>query len=385
MRSILDNERWQGVRLDREETARYARHLGVPGVGEEGQRRLKAARVLLIGAGGLGSPAALYLAAAGVGTLGLVDFDEVDHSNLQRQILHGTSDVGTRKVLSAARRIAEVNPNTLVETHDVRFDASNAMDLVGSHDLVIDGSDNFPARYLANDVCVFLGKPNVHGSIFRFEGQCSVFAPHLGGPCYRCLYPEVPPPGSVPGCSEAGVLGVLPGLVGVMQAVEAVKLIVGLGDPLVGRIVHVDALGMRFREFAARRDPSCPVCSADPVITAPADEPSSCGDDIVPEMSVEELKARIDAGTPPVLIDVREPAEWEIARIPGARLIPLGELPARLGELDPGAEIVMQCKVGGRSAHAAVFLKEAGFRNVHNLAGGILAWAGRIDPAMPTY
>lgn len=389
MRSILEKDRWEGVALDRVEAGRYARHLGMPEVGIDGQRRLKAARVLLIGAGGLGSPAALYLAAAGVGTLGLVDFDAVDLSNLQRQILHGTADIGKRKVASAARRIGESNPATRIETHDVRFDSSNAMEIAGAYDLVIDGSDNFPARYLANDVCVFLRKPNVHGSILRFEGQCSVFAPHLGGPCYRCLYPQVPPPGSVPGCSEAGVLGVLPGLIGVMQAVEAVKLIVGIGEPLLGRVVHVDALAMRFREFRVRRDPTCPVCSTDPAITAPVDESFHCASAVdggeVPEMSVEELKARIESGTPPVLIDVREPFEWEIARIPGARLVPLGELPSRLDEFDPADELVIQCKVGGRSARAAEFLRESGFPKVHNLAGGILAWADRIDPSMPSY
>lgn len=367
----------------------------MPEVTLAGQKRIKAAKVLCIGTGGLGSPIALYLAAAGVGTIGLVDFDVVDYSNLQRQILHGTKDVGRKKLNSAKDRIRDLNPNVQVQLHSCLFSAENAMDLVAPYDIVIDGTDNFPTRYLSNDVCVFLKKPNVYGSIFRFDGQCTVFAPHLGGPCYRCLYPEPPPPGMVPSCAEGGVLGVLPGVIGVMQAIEAIKLICGIGEPLIGRLIHFDALKMQFREFKVRRDPSCPVCSEHPTITAPIDYEQFCGipqareaeeaEPPVPEMTVEELKGRQDRGERFVLLDVRESFEADIASIPGSLLIPLGELPSRMSELDSTDEIVIYCKTGLRSVDALRKLQDAGFGKLAHLEGGIQAWAERIDPNVAKY
>jgi len=391
--SIVDPSRLAEAELGPGEIARYARHLSLPGFGLEGQKRLKAARVLCIGAGGLGSPASLYLAAAGVGTLGVIDFDVVDETNLQRQILHGSADVGRKKTESARERLLETNPHVSVELHDVRFDSSTAMEIVKTYDLVLDGTDNFPTRYLSNDVCVFMKKPLVYGAISCFEGQCTVFAPHLGGPCYRCLFPEPPPAGSVANCSEAGVLGVLPGIIGVLQAIEAIKLLVGTGDSLLGRLVHFDALKAKFREFQLQRDPECPVCSASPKITAPVDYEGFCSsaknsnamNPNIPEITVEDLKARMDRKEDFVLVDVREPFEWDIARIPGAILIPLGELPARLSELDPADDLVIQCKSGGRSANAVQFLQAQGFSKVSNLAGGIHAWSDRIDPTVPRY
>lgn len=390
---ILDPSRIAEVEFGHGEVARYARHLSLPEVGLEGQKRLKASRVLCIGAGGLGSPAALYLAAAGVGTLGIVDFDVVDESNLQRQILHGTSQVGQKKLQSALERIRETNPHVRVKLHDVRFEASNAMSILEPYDLVIDGTDNFPTRYLSNDVCVFQSKPLVYGAISRFEGQCTVFAPHLGGPCYRCLYPEPPPPGKVPGCSEAGVLGVLPGIIGVLQAIEAIKLLMGIGEPLLGRLIHFEALKAKFREFHLQRDPDCPVCSDSPSITEPINYEGFCSysktsnamSTLVPEISVEDLKARLDRQENFVLLDVREPFEWDIAKIPGAILIPLGQLPERLGELNPDDDIVIHCKAGVRSANALQFLQHQGFSKLLNLEGGILAWSERIDPSVPRY
>jgi molybdopterin/thiamine biosynthesis adenylyltransferase/rhodanese-related sulfurtransferase len=395
MKSILDPARVEKIDFSNDEVARYSRHLIMPEVTLEGQKRLKAAKVLCIGTGGLGSPIALYLAAAGVGTMGLVDFDIVDYSNLQRQILHGTKDVGRKKLNSARDRIKEINPNVQVNLHDALFQAENAREIVEPYDIVIDGTDNFPTRYLSNDICVFLKKPNIYGSIFRFDGQCTVFAPHLGGPCYRCLYPEPPPPGMVPSCAEGGVLGVLPGVIGVMQAIEAIKLIVGIGEPLIGRLVHFDALKMKFREFKIRKDPSCPVCSENPSITDLIDYETFCGipqaraeeeaELPVPEITVEDLKARMDRSDKFVLIDVREPYEWDISRIPGAKLIPLGELSSRMSELDTADEIIIHCKVGGRSATAVRHLQKAGFSKLLNVAGGILAWADRVDTSMPKY
>ena len=342
----------------------------MPEVTIDGQRRLKAARVLCIGAGGLGSPAALYLAAAGVGTIGLVDFDDVDLTNLQRQILHGTKDVGRKKLESARDRLRDANPNIDLELHDCRFTSANAQELVARYDIVVDGSDNFPTRYLSNDVCVWARKPNVYGSVFRFDGQSTVFAPHLGGPCYRCMFPEPPPPGTVPSCAEAGVLGVLPGIIGMIQATEAIKLILGVGESLVGRLLHFDALKMKFREFNLRRDPQCPVCGEKPTITSPIDYEQFCGVNTgstavsrpqSPPVSVSDLKSKIDQKSPVVILDVREKFEWDIARIEGAKLIPLDELPDRLGELDRDAEIVAHCHSGVRSATAVEFLQRNGF------------------------
>ena len=374
--------------LSPRERQRYSRHLLLPEVGSDGQRRLKAARVLCVGAGGLGSPAALYLAAAGVGTLGLIDFDVVDLSNLQRQIIHGTSDVGRSKLDSARERIDSLNPEVHVETFEGPFSAANAKMLVEAFDLVIDGTDNFPARYLVNDACVLYRRPNAWGSIFRFEGQASVFATP-DGPCYRCLHPEPPPPGLVPNCAEAGVLGVLPGIVGTIQATEALKLILGIGDPLIGRFLVYDALKMRFRELKLPKDPDCPICGSRPTITDLHEIAAYCaanGDVLaVDEMTVEQLKSRIDAGRPPVILDVREASEAAICSLPGARLIPLGELPRRLGELDPATEIVVHCKSGGRSARAVSLLRDRGFGRATNLTGGILRWIARIDRSMPSY
>ena len=372
--------------LTSNERRRYSRHLLLPEVGEAGQRRLKAARVLCVGAGGLGSPAALYLAAAGVGTLGLVDFDVVDLSNLQRQIIHGTPDVGRSKLESARSRIEALNPEVRVETFDAPFSVANAKTLVEAFDVIVDGTDNFPARYLVNDACVIHGRPNAWGSIFRFEGQASVFAAP-GGPCYRCLHPEPPPAGLVPSCAEAGVLGVLPGIIGTIQATEALKLILGIGDPLIGRFLVYDALKMRFRELKLPKDPDCPVCGARPTITSLRESAAACDAraGAVQELSVRDLKARIDAGRAPIILDVREPAEVAICCISGSRRIPLGELPRRLGELDPSVEIVVHCKAGGRSARAVALLREKGFTRTSNLTGGILSWINEIDSSLLRY
>jgi len=393
--SIIDPSRLERIEFSNDEIARYSRHLIMPEVTLEGQKRLKASSVLCIGTGGLGSPIALYLAAAGVGRMGLVDGDIVDFSNLQRQILHGTKDVGRKKLNSARDRIRDVNPNTQVDLHDTYFTAANAREIVEPYDLVIDGTDNFPTRYLSNDICVFLKKPNVYGSIFRFDGQITVFAPHLGGPCYRCMFPEPPPPGMVPSCAEGGVLGVLPGVIGVIQAIEAVKLILGIGEPLLGKMIAFDALKMKFREFKLRRDPKCPVCGENPTITELIDYDQFCGipqakaqeeeEAHVPHISVQDLKAKLDRGDAFRLIDVREQYEWDICSIPGAKLIPLGQLPARLSELDSAEEIVLQCKSGARSARALKMLQEAGFGKLANVEGGILAWAEQIDTSMPKY
>jgi len=372
--------------MTKDEQLRYSRHMIMPEVGAEGQRRLNAARVLCIGAGGLGSPAALYLAAAGIGKLGLVDFDDVDLSNLQRQILHGTKDVGRKKVDSARDRLRDANPNIEIEAHECRFASKNALEVVSDYDVVVDGSDNFPTRYLSNDVCVFAKKPNVYGSVFRFDGQTTVFAPHLGGPCYRCLFPEPPPPGSVPNCAQAGVLGVLPGIIGTIQANEAIKLILGVGEPLLGRLLYFDALKMKFREFNLRRDPQCPVCGDSPTITEPIDYEQFCGVATnVPTVSVRELKEKLDARQPVQLVDVREPFEHEIANIDSARLIPLGELSDRLKELDRGRLTIVHCHSGMRSAQAVRLLRKAGFDNVFNLEGGIAKWSDEIDPDVPKY
>ena len=376
--------------LNAEERRRYARHIMLPEIGTEGQRKLKAARVLCLGAGGLGSPAALYLAAAGVGTIGIVDDDQVALSNLHRQLLHGSKDIGRPKTDSARDRLTDVNPHLESRLHRCRFTSANAEEILRDYDLIVDGTDNFATRYLSNDVAVFARKPNVYGSIFRFDGQTTVFAPHLAGPCYRCLFPEPPPPGAVPSCAEAGVLGVLPGIVGTMQATEALKLILGVGEPLIGRLVHLDALKMKFREFNLRRDPECPVCGDHPTITEPIDYEMFCqgAPDLtvaVPEIQVRELQERMESGRPFTLLDVREPFEFEMARIEGANLIPLGELPRRVGELDREAEIFVFCHSGMRSERAAEFLRSAGFAKVASVAGGIDAWSREIDPEVPRY
>jgi sulfur-carrier protein adenylyltransferase/sulfurtransferase len=393
--SIISDERLLSIDFSNDEIARYSRHLIMPEVTLDGQKRIKAASILCIGTGGLGSPVALYLAAAGIGRLGLVDYDIVDFSNLQRQILHGTDDVGRKKLNSAKDRIKAINPNVQVDLHDTLFHSENATELVEDYDIVIDGTDNFPTRYLSNDVCVLSRKPNVYGSIFRFDGQCTVFAPHLGGPCYRCMFPEPPPPGMVPSCAEGGVLGVLPGIIGVMQAIEAIKLILGIGDPLIGRLVSFDALKLRFREFKIRKDPNCPICGDHPTIHELIDYDQFCGipqadaeaakELDVPTITATELKSKVDRKDKFVLVDVREPFEYEISRIPGSKLIPLAELPARLSELDSADEIVLHCKVGGRSAKALKILQEAGFRKLSNLKGGITAWSDEVDPSTPKY
>jgi molybdopterin/thiamine biosynthesis adenylyltransferase/rhodanese-related sulfurtransferase len=388
---MTEKKTGNSVDFTQEELTRYSRHILMPEVTAEGQRRLKAARVLCIGAGGLGSPATLYLTAAGVGTIGLVDCDTVELSNLQRQILHDTPGIGRSKTESARDKLQDLNPNVKLELHDVRFSRDNAEALVSRYDIVLDGSDNFATRYLSNDVCVWARKPNVYGSVFRFDGQSTIFAPHLGGPCYRCLFPDPPAAGTVPNCAEAGVFGVLPGMIGMIQATETIKLLTGIGEPLIGRLLLLDALKMRFREFKLRRDPQCPVCGDSPTITAPIDYDVFCegravpGAATVPAISVRDLKERMEAGDSIVLLDVREAFEYEIARIDGAALIPLGELPERLDELDPGKEIVALCKSGARSAYAVQFLRSAGYTRSFNLAGGIDAWAEEIDPAMPKY
>ena len=374
------------------EVQRYSRHLIMPEVGMDGQRKLKAARVLCVGAGGLGSPAAMYLAAAGVGTLGLVDFDVVDYSNLQRQILHGTSDVGRSKLQSARDRLEVLNPEITIETHEVALSSANALDLFKSYDIILDGTDNFPTRYLVNDACVLLGKPNAYGSIFRFEGQASVFG-MPNGPCYRCLYPEPPPPGLIPSCAEGGVLGVLPGIIGTIQATEAIKLIIGVGEPLVGRFLIYDALRMKFRELKLRKDPNCKLCGTNPSITQLIDYEQFCGvtqeqpltetSDF--EITVEDLKKKVDTSDDFFLLDVREPQEYQICAISGSTLIPLGELPKRLGELEGQSNLIVHCRSGVRSAKAVTLLRESGFSNAKNLKGGILAWIDQIDPSLPKY
>ncbi len=386
-------ERACDLELTSQEVARYSRHLIMPEVALEGQKKLKASRVLLIGAGGLGSPLALYLAAAGVGRIGMVDFDVVDFSNLQRQIIHGTADVGRPKLHSARDRIRAINPEVQLDLYETHLTSANAFDIFQPYDVVIDGTDNFPTRYLVNDACVLLHKPNVYGSIFRFDGQASVFFPPEG-PCYRCLYPEPPPPGEVPSCAEGGVLGILPGLVGCIQATEAIKILLGAGSTLVGRLLLYDAWQMKFQEFKIRRNPKCPLCGTQPTITKLIDYDQFCG--VHPpkpevhtvsagEMTVQELKRRMDAGEELTIVDVRNPEEFQLCRIPGSQLLPLPELGKRFGELDPAKEIILHCKSGGRSAKAQQFLREQGFTNTLNLKGGILAWATSIDPSMPKY
>ena len=375
------------------EIERYSRHLIMPEVAMEGQRKLKRASVLLVGMGGLGSPTAMYLAAAGVGRIGIVDFDVVDFSNLQRQIIFSTEDVGRPKLQAAEERLQGINPNLEIETYETRLTSENALKILENYDIIIDGTDNFPTRYLVNDACVLLGKPNVYGSIFRFEGQASVFYAKEG-PCYRCLYPEPPPPGLVPSCAEGGVLGILPGNIGMIQATEAVKLILGKGEPLIGRLLLFDALAMKYRELKLRKDPNCPICGENPTVTELIDYEHFCGigteaDKIVLEpefeISVEELKAKITGEDTPFILDVREPHEFEICRIPNSVLIPLAEVEKRVHELNRSSEIVVHCKAGGRSAKAVKFLREAGFEKVKNLKGGILAWADEVDSSMPKY
>ncbi|MBI2680349.1 MAG: molybdopterin-synthase adenylyltransferase MoeB [Candidatus Solibacter usitatus] len=380
--------------LSKEEILRYSRHLIMPEVGMEGQLKLKHAKVLLVGTGGLGAPLGMYLAAAGVGRIGLVDFDVVDFTNLQRQVIHGTKDVGRKKLDSAIDTMHDINPYVTLDRHEVALTSENALEILKDYDLVVDGTDNFPTRYLVNDACVILGKPNVYGSIFRFEGQASVFA-YPGGPCYRCLYPEPPPPGLVPSCAEGGVLGILPGVVGLIQATEAVKLILGIGEPLVGRLLLYDALAMRFRELKLRKNPECPVCGTHPTVTKLIDYQEFCGlpqHEPAPapgvaegEIDPVEVKAKMDRGDRFVLIDVREPHEYQICNIPTAKLIPLGDLPKRLNELNSADEIVAHCKSGMRSGKAVDFLKQAGFRKVRNMKGGILAWSDKVDPRVPKY
>jgi len=376
--------------LTPDQFARYRRHLSLPEFGVEGQQRLLEARVCLIGAGGLGCPTAQYLAAAGVGTLGIVDFDFVDTSNLQRQILYGVADVGRPKGEVARERIAALNPDVRVEVHACRLDSSNALEILAAYDVVVDGTDNFPTRYLSNDACVILGRPNVHGSIFRFDGQASVFDA-ARGPCYRCLYPEPPPPGAVPSCAEGGVLGILPGLVALVQATETVKLLTGIGEPLIGRLLQIDALRMEFREFRLRKDPACPACGAEPTIRELADYEGFCGvsvgDASIPEVQAAAVKAALEAGEELLLVDVRQPEEFETARIEGATLIPLGELEARLEELAAWRQrrVVVTCHHGMRSQSAAKLLRETGFARVESLAGGIEAWSLTVDPSVPRY
>jgi adenylyltransferase/sulfurtransferase len=384
--------------LSNDEIGRYSRHLLLPEVGLEGQQKLKAAKVLCVGTGGLGSPLAFYLAAAGIGTLGLVDFDVVDESNLQRQIIHSTADVGRPKIDSAAEKLKALNPYMNVVKHETMLTSANALEIIRDYDIVADGTDNFPTRYLVNDACVLMGKPNAYGSIFRFEGQASVFATKEG-PCYRCLYPEPPPPGLVPSCAEGGVLGILPGLVGVIQATEVIKFILGKGEPLIGRLLLVDSLNMHFRELKLRKNPDCPVCGKNPTVTKLIDYNQFCGihpepkaDSVngtpvqngISQISPIELKRRLDAGEDLFVLDVREPHEYQIANL-GAKLIPLGDLPARVKELDSSREIVVHCKSGGRSQKAAEFLAQSGFKKLHNLAGGINAWSTDVDPKVAKY
>jgi len=380
-------------KLSREEIQRYSRHLIMPEVGMDGQLKLAAAKVLMIGAGGLGAPLGLYLAAAGVGKLGIVDFDVVDYTNLQRQITFSTSDVGRPKIQAAKERLAGINPLIQIETYETRLTSANALDLFRPYDIIVDGTDNFPTRYLVNDACVLLGKPNVYGSIFRFEGQTTVFN-YPGGPCYRCLYPEPPPPGLVPSCAEGGVLGVLPGIVGSLQAMETIKLILGIGQPLAGRLLLFDALGMRFRELRLRKNPACPICGEHRTINELIDYEEFCGirgeeteavTTGIPEITARDLKARLDRGDDLYILDVREPHEYQIGKIDGSHLIPLGDVPRRVNELDSSREIVAMCRSGKRSADAIRFLQQAGFRKLWNLKGGILAWSDDVDPSVPKY
>ncbi len=382
------------MQLDNDEIRRYSRHLILPEVGLAGQKKICSTSVVCIGAGGLGSPIAMYLAAAGIGKIGIVDFDTVDFSNLQRQIIHGTADVGRPKSESARATIQRINPNVEVVLHNTRITSENALEILAQYDIVVDGTDNFPTRYLTNDACVLLKKPNVYGSIFRFEGQASVFAPHLNGPCYRCLYPEPPPPGMVPSCAEGGVLGVLPGIIGTIQATEILKLALGKGSSLIGRLLLFNALEMKFREVRLRRDPQCPLCGENPTITKLIDYEMFCG--IAPqpaasasnpdEVTVQELKKALDTPSLNIkVIDVREPDEWQIARIEGVPLIPLGTLPQRFTELDPNQQIYIHCKVGARSLKALYFLREQGFKYVKSVKGGIDAWADEIDHNVPRY
>ena len=378
--------------LSKEEVLRYSRHLIMPEVGMDGQLKLKAAKVLCIGTGGLGAPLGQYLAAAGVGRIGLVDFDKVDLTNLQRQILFSTNDVNRPKIQAAAERLCGLNPDIQIDTFETMLTSANALDILKDYDIVVDGTDNFATRYLVNDACVLLGKPNVYGSIFRFEGQASVFG-YSNGPCYRCLYPEPPPPGLVPSCAEGGVLGVLPGIVGSIQAAETLKLIIGKGEPLVGRLLLFDALSMKFRELKLRKNPDCPVCGAHPTVTKLIDYSEFCGvrgeetsapASTVPEITPRELKARLDRGDNLFILDVREPHEYQICNI-GGYLIPLGDLSKRVSELDSSREIVAHCRSGKRSAEASEFLRQSGFRKVLNLKGGILAWSDEVDPSVPKY
>ncbi len=382
----------QEVKLSKEEIQRYSRHLIMPEVGMEGQLKLKRARVLMIGTGGLGAPLGLYLAAAGVGHLGLVDFDVVDSSNLQRQVTFTTADVGKPKSEAAKARLSALNPAIEIVSYETRLTSDNALELFRDYDIIVDGTDNFPTRFLVNDACVLLGKPNVYGSIFRFEGQATVFG-YPGGPCYRCLYPEPPPPGLVPSCAEGGVLGVLPGIVGSIQAMETIKLILGAGEPLVGRLLLFDALAMRFRELKLKKNPECPVCGEHRTLTKLIDYEEFCGirgeeapamTDGIPEITATELKARQDRGEKLFILDVREPHEYQICNLNG-KLIPLGELPRRVNELDSSVEMVVHCRSGKRSADAIHFLQTAGFKKLWNLKGGVLAWADEVDPRMPKY
>jgi adenylyltransferase/sulfurtransferase len=381
-----------GRTLSKEEIARYSRHLIMPEVGMEGQLKLARAQVLMIGAGGLGAPLGLYLAAAGVGRLGIVDFDVVDFTNLQRQITFSTSDVGRPKIEAAKERLAGLNPGIRIDTYETRLTSDNALDLFRDYDIIVDGTDNFPTRYLVNDACVLLGKPNVYGSIFRFEGQATVFN-YPAGPCYRCLYPEPPPPGLVPSCAEGGVLGVLPGIVGAIQAMETIKLILKTGEPLAGRLLLFDALAMRFRELRLRKNPACPICGEHRTIDKLIDYEEFCGirgeeavavTNGIPEMTPRELKTRLDRGDDLYILDVREPHEYQICNLRG-NLIPLGQLPNRVNELDSSREIVAHCRSGKRSADAVEFLRKAGFQKVWNLKGGILAWSDEVDPSVPKY
>jgi len=380
--------------LTTDDLSRYSRHLSLPEVGMEGQRRLKAARVLCVGAGGLGSPLALYLTAAGIGTLGLVDFDVVDASNLQRQIIHSTKDIGRKKLDSAVEKLTALNPAIRIVKHETMLTSANALEILKDYDIVADGTDNFPTRYLVNDACVLTGKPNVYGAVFRFEGQASVFATEQG-PCYRCVYPEPPTPGQAPNCAESGVLGILPGLVGMIQATEVIKLILGKGESLIGRLLLIDVLAMRFRELQLRKNPECPVCGSHPTVTELIDYQQFCGiapetpkentfKNGIPQISVKELKRRIDAGEDVYLLDVREPYEYKIAQI-GGKLIPQNEVPQRLAEIDRDREVIVHCRSGVRSQRIAEFLKQAGYPRVVNLAGGILAWADEIDPKVQKY
>jgi molybdopterin/thiamine biosynthesis adenylyltransferase/rhodanese-related sulfurtransferase len=380
------------VTLSNEEILRYSRHLIMPEVGMEGQLKLKQAKVLCIGTGGLGAPLGLYLAAAGVGRIGLVDFDSVDLTNLQRQILFSSTDVGRPKIEAAAERLQNLNPDIQIDRYETRLTSENALDLFKDYDIVVDGTDNFPTRYLVNDACVLLKKPNVYGSIFRFEGQITIFG-YPDGPCYRCLYPEPPPPGLVPSCAEGGVLGVLPGIVGAIQAAETLKLIIGKGEPLVGRLLLFDALAMRFRELKLRKNPECPVCGNHPTVTKLIDYAEFCGirgeeapapETTVPEITPRDLKSRLDRGDDLFVLDVREPHEYQICNL-GGHLIPLGDLSRRVNELDSSREIVAHCRSGKRSAEAVEFLRKAGFRKVLNLKGGILAWSDEVDPSVPKY